>query len=48
MLELAAAIAVSAVALTFLTDATSSTLKMVRANRRRGSIQVADPKLSQH
>lgn len=48
MLELAAAIVVSAVALTFLSDATSSTLKMVRASRRRGTIRVADPSLSQH
>ncbi len=48
MLELAAAIVVSAVALTFLSDATSSTLKMVRASRRRGTIRVADSSLSQH
>lgn len=48
MLELAAVIAVSAVALTFLSDATSSTVKMVRAGRRRGTIRVADSKLSEH
>lgn len=36
MLELAAIIAVSAVALTFLTDASSDTMKVARAMRRRG------------
>ena len=41
MLELAALIAVSAVALTFFSDATSGTVKMVRAARRRGAIRVA-------
>ncbi len=35
MLELAAIIAVSAVAMTFVTDATSGTMKMARAMRRR-------------
>lgn len=35
MLELAAIVAVSAVALTFLTDATSDTMKITRAMRRR-------------
>lgn len=44
MLELAALMVVSAVALTFLTDATSDTMKVVRAVRRRGGskIRVAD------
>lgn len=44
MLELAALLVVSAVALTFVTDATSDTMKMVRAVRRRSSskIRVAD------
>lgn len=41
MLELAALIAVSAVALTFFSDATSGTVKIVRAARRRGAIHVA-------
>lgn len=41
MLELAAVIVVSAIALTFATDATSDTMKMVRAARRRGQIRVA-------
>jgi hypothetical protein len=43
MLELAAIIAVSAVALTFVTDATSGTMKVARAmNRRKDKIRVAD------
>lgn len=44
MLELAAMIAVSAVVLTFVTDATSGTLKVARAmsRRRQGKIRVAD------
>jgi len=41
MLELAAMLVVSAVALSFLTDATSDTVKMVRAARRRGKVHVA-------
>lgn len=44
MLELAAMVAVSAVAVTFLTDATSDTLKVVRSMRRRGQIRVASDK----
>lgn len=36
MLELAAIIVVSATALSFVTDATSDTMKMVRSFRRRG------------
>lgn len=44
MLELAAIIAVSAIALTFFSDATSGTMKAARAMRRRGDgkIRVAD------
>ncbi|MEQ1489625.1 MAG: hypothetical protein ABL932_03655 [Terricaulis sp.] len=44
MLELAAMIAVSALVLTFVTDATSGTLKVVRAMSRKseGKIRVAD------
>ncbi len=43
MLELAAIIAVSAVALTFVTDATADTMKVARSMRRRESkIRVAD------
>jgi hypothetical protein len=41
MLELAAMITVSAVALSFLTDATSDTMKMVRSARRRGKVNTA-------
>jgi hypothetical protein len=41
MLEFAAMMVVSAVALTFVTDATSGTMKMVRAARRRDKIRVA-------
>jgi hypothetical protein len=41
MIELAAIIAVTAVALTFFSDATSGTMKVVRAARRRGNIRVA-------
>lgn len=37
MLELAAIIAVSAVALTFVTDATAGTMKVARSMRRRDS-----------
>jgi hypothetical protein len=49
MFELAALIVVFAVALTFFSDATSRTMKLVRAsNRSRGerSVYVADPRLS--
>jgi hypothetical protein len=46
MLELAAILVVSVVALTFVTDATSDTLKMVRAMRRRGQVRVAREDLS--
>lgn len=43
MLELAALIAVSAVALSFVTDATSDTMKVARAmSRRKDKIRVAD------
>ncbi len=43
MLELAAIIAVSAIALTFVTDATSGTMKVARSMRRRESkIRVAE------
>jgi hypothetical protein len=48
MLELAAMVAVSAVAVTFVTDATSGTLKMVRALRNRGQIRVASDKQMGH
>jgi hypothetical protein len=41
MLEFAAMLVVSAVALTFLTDATSGTMKIVRAARRRDKVRVA-------
>jgi hypothetical protein len=41
MIELVAIIVVSAVALSFFTDATSRTVKMVRAASRRGRIHVA-------
>jgi hypothetical protein len=41
MLELAAIIVVSATTLSFLTDATSDTFKMVRAMRRRSKIRTA-------
>lgn len=41
MLELAAGIVVSAVILTFFSDATSRTVKMVRASRRRAVIRTA-------
>jgi hypothetical protein len=40
MLELAAMFVVTAVALSFVTDATSDTMKMVRAARRRGDSKV--------
>lgn len=44
MLELAAMIAVSALVLTFVTDATSDTMKVARAmgRRKQGKIRVAD------
>lgn len=44
MLELAAMIAVSALVLTFVTDATSGTVKVVRAISRKneGKIRVAE------
>ncbi|MGD9979423.1 MAG: hypothetical protein AB7H66_00510 [Hyphomonadaceae bacterium] len=44
MLELAAIVVASAVALTFFSDATSGTMKMMRAARRRdhGKIRVAN------
>ncbi|MBK6704657.1 MAG: hypothetical protein IPL62_02200 [Caulobacteraceae bacterium] len=44
MLELAAMIAVSALVLTFVTDATSGTVKVVRAMGRKNEskIRVAD------
>jgi len=42
MLELAAIIAVSAIAMTFVTDATSGTLKVARAFRRKDKIRVAE------
>lgn len=44
MLELAAMIAVSALVLTFVTDATSGTMKLARAmsRRRHGKIRVAN------
>lgn len=42
MIELAAMMVVSAVALTFLTDATTGTMKLVRATRRRDKIRVAE------
>ncbi len=46
MLEVAGAVAVLAVALTFIKDAASDTMKLARSSRRRGTIQVADPRLS--
>jgi hypothetical protein len=42
MIELAAIVVVSAVALSFLTDATSDTMKIVRSARRRGHVRVAE------
>jgi hypothetical protein len=42
MLELAAIVVVSATALSFLTDATSDTVKVVRRMRRRGKVHVAE------
>jgi hypothetical protein len=42
MLELAAMMVVSAVALSFVTDTTSGAMKLVRATRRRDKIRVAD------
>lgn len=42
MLELGAAILVLAIALSFISDATSSTVKLVRATTRRGKIHVAE------
>jgi hypothetical protein len=41
MLELAAIVVVTATALSFLTDATSDTVKAVRRMRRRGKVHVA-------
>jgi hypothetical protein len=47
MLELGAAIVVTAVAMTFFTDAMSRTMKMVRSNRsRRSEIHTASPEQS--
>jgi hypothetical protein len=46
MLELAAIVLVSAAALTFVTDTTSGTMKMMRAGRRRAAVRVADAKHS--
>lgn len=40
MLELVAVIVASAVALSFFTDATSRTVKMIGAARRRGQVRV--------
>lgn len=42
MLELAAIVVVSAIGLSFVTDATSGAIKMVRHSRRRDKIQVAN------
>ena len=42
MLEFAAMMFVSAIALTFVTDATSGAMKMVRVTRRRDKIRVAE------
>lgn len=47
MLELAAMVVISAVALSFVTDATSGAMKLVRANRRSSNIHVADAELTQ-
>ncbi|MGD9814268.1 MAG: hypothetical protein AB7Q23_00985 [Hyphomonadaceae bacterium] len=44
MIELAALLFVSAVAITFVTDALSGAMKLVRASRRRGKIHVASAK----
>lgn len=41
MLEVIATIVVLAVALTFVSDATSDTMKLVRSARRRGQVRVA-------
>jgi hypothetical protein len=41
MIELAAMIVLGAIALTFFSDATSGTMKMVRSARRRDRIRVA-------
>ncbi|MBX9746026.1 MAG: hypothetical protein K2X34_03940 [Hyphomonadaceae bacterium] len=46
MLELAALVAVSAVTMTFIADATSDTMKLVRGMRRREKIRVADASVS--
>jgi len=49
MLELGAAIVVSAVVITFFTDAISRAVKMVTPKRsQRGAIHVASPELSAH
>ncbi len=42
MLELALFVTVAAVVATFLTDATSGSMKVARAMRRRNNIHVAD------
>jgi len=44
MIELAALLFVSAVAITFVTDTLSGAMKLVRAVRRRGKIEVASAK----
>lgn len=46
MFELAAVVIVSAVALTFFTDATSRVVKMARPRKRGGNIHVAAPEHS--
>lgn len=47
MLEFAAIVVLSAIALTFLSDATSGAMKLVRAKGRRNNIRVADAELTQ-
>lgn len=42
MLELGLFVGIAAIAATFLTDATSGTMKVARAMRRRNNIRVAD------
>jgi len=47
MLELAGILFVGAVAMTFISDAASRTMKLMRAGRsRRGEIHVASPEQS--
>jgi len=46
MLEFAAIVVISAVALSFITDATSGAVKMVRSHGRRSNVHVADRKLT--